>query len=162
MSKLMIVAAVLALLGTLSCTGTGVNTAPVFQAQSNQIQLTATTADTTFTSVEFVVNEAGTPITIKDENLADGIAVTFDTTQVDDGINFVKAYGVTADGQRVEILDNSLLVDNGGAGGTGGNGGGSASPSPSAASGTSPAGSDAGSDTEGDLGSDTGVQFRRR
>jgi hypothetical protein len=155
MSKLMIVAAVLALLGTLSCTGTGTNSAQVFQPQGGQIQLTATTADTTFTSVEFVVNEAGaSPIVLKDENLGDGIAVTFDTTQVDDGVNFVKAYGVGGDGTRVEILDNSLLISNGG---------GTASPAPSAsassaASGTSETGSDAGDDT--DLDSDAGTLFR--
>lgn len=127
MSKLMIVAAALALLGTLAgCSGTGVNTANVFQPQSGQIQLTANVPDPSlYASVEFVINEGDAAAeTVTDDDLSDGIAVTYDTSKLNDGVNYVKAYGVGADGSRTQILDNALLIDNGGTA-SGGNTGGS-------------------------------------
>lgn len=128
MSKLMIVAAVLALLGTLGCTGTGVNQASVFQQQSGEIKLSASTTET-FSSVEFVIDDKDT---VKDDNPSDGIEVNYNTANLDDGIHYVKAYGITADGQRVEILDNSILINNG-------NGGDSGASGENGASGTTPA-----------------------
>lgn len=147
MSKLMIVAAALALLGTLAgCTGTGVNTANVFQAQSGEIQLTAAVPDASvYTSVEFVINEGDAAAeTVKDENPGDGIAVTYDTKKLNDGINYVKAYGIGADGTRTQILDNALLIDNGGG----------------AASGTTPTGGGSTDTNVSDESTDTGSLYQ--
>lgn len=153
MSKLMIVAAALALLGTLAgCTGTGVNTADVFTPQSGSIQLTAAVTDPTlYSAVEFVINEGDAAAeTVIDDNPGDGIEVTYDTTKLNDGINYVKAYGVGTDGTRTQILDNALLIDNGG-------GGTATGETPT---GGTDGGSTEGGSTAGELDEESGSLFR--
>lgn len=114
MRPLKYAAAALMLAALTACTGTGVNTANVFQPQSGKVQLAVQTSDPTIQSVEFQLNGE---VIGKDEDGSDGWSLEYDTTQKDDGIYTVTAYGTTSSGTQLQLLDNSLLIQNGGTGG---------------------------------------------
>jgi hypothetical protein len=123
-----IIGAAALLLALLGCAGTGVNTANVFQSQSGTIQLKVDTPDTSISSVEFTVNDQKVG---EDTNGSDGWSVDYDTTKLADGIYTVRANGTSPTG-TVELLNNSLLIKNGNAAGTGASAEPSATAAPSA------------------------------
>lgn len=130
-------------LALAGCTGSGVNSVDVFAKQQGTIQLAVATADANVVSVDFEVNSQ----TIgQDTDGSDGWALEWDTTEAPaiNGVNYIKAYGNAADGSRTLLLDNTLLIDNGGSAGTGSE---------------TDAESNTGADTGGDMGSDTDTEL---
>jgi hypothetical protein len=117
------------------CTGEGVNRANVFKPQGGTVDLNVSNlADASaYTAVAFELD--GQPLGAGE--MADGgWTYKWNTTSgVTDGIHTVRAVGTTADGTTVELLNNSLFIQNNGA-----------TETPSAA--PSAAASDAGTGTE--------------
>lgn len=137
------------------CTGTGVNSANVFKPQSGTIDLNVSNLPdaSAYTQVEFQLDgkALGT-----DTDVSDGWSYKLDSTSLTNGIHNVRALGTSSSGEQVELLNNSIYIDNGGSAGT--------DTSASTAPAETPASTDAGAgtDTGSGTGTDTGSQFRRR
>jgi hypothetical protein len=97
------------------CTGEGVNRANVFKPQGGTVDLNVSNlADASaYTAVAFELD--GQPLGAGE--MADGgWTYKWNTTSgVTDGIHTVRAVGTTADGTTVELLNNSLFIQNNGA-----------------------------------------------
>lgn len=107
----------LALLAALAgCAGTGVNSAPLYKPTQGTIALAVDTQEPGVQSVSFEVDNE--PVG-EDTDGSDGWTYQLDTTTYTDGIHYVKAWGVLGDGSRLLLLDNTILIDNGGTIGTG-------------------------------------------
>ena len=107
------IAAVAVLVAIASCTGTGQNTVDIFTVNRGAIDLRAEVAPdeaALITSVEFRVD--GGPIGTDSEG--PDWSVQFDTTQVADGVHYITAVG-NPGGDEVLLLENSIIVQNGGA-----------------------------------------------
>ena len=126
-------------LGLVGCAGTGINTAPIYKPTTGTITLAVETQETGVQAVEFQLDNS--TLLGTDEDPSDGWSFPLDTTAYDDGIHYVKAFGLFGDGTRITLLDNTILIDNGGGIGTG------------TGSGTE-TGNDFGSDTGNDFGTD--------
>lgn len=143
------------------CTGEGVNRAEVFKKQSGTIDLNVSSLPdaASYTSVLFEVdgNAVG-----NDQDGSDGWSYKLDSTKYSNGIHNVKVTGTTSSGTTVELLNNSLYIDNP----TNGAPAESPSASPDAGDGSEPEPA-AGTSEEGSSGStepdaDTsGAQLRR-
>ncbi|HEY9722780.1 MAG TPA: Ig-like domain-containing protein [Oscillatoriaceae cyanobacterium] len=123
-----------------ACASTGVNSADIYHPQSGTVQLQAQTSDTTIQSVDFALNQqpigTGTPV-------AGGWTVNLNTTQFQDGFYNLTATGVTSAGTQVQLLNNTLFINNGTSG----------------ASGTVPPESSSGSETASDTQTASGASF---
>ena len=98
------------------CTGQGINTADVYTPQGGTIDLNVDTVDpSAYGSVDFELDGKSLG---RDEDSSDGWSYQLDSTTLDDGIHTVQAFGNTLEGTRVELLNNSLMIVNDGAGGT--------------------------------------------
>lgn len=92
-----------------ACSSTGVNTADVFTPVTGSIVLNAQTSDSTIQSVDFELNQ---------KSIGSGTAgsggwtLNFDSTRYPNGIYNLTATGVTAAGTSVQLLNNSLLINN--------------------------------------------------
>jgi hypothetical protein len=93
------------------CTGEGVNRAEVFKKQSGTIDLNVSSLPdaASYTSVLFEVdgNAVG-----NDQDGSDGWSYKLDSTTLANGIHNVKVTGTTSSGTTVELLNNSLYIDN--------------------------------------------------
>lgn len=143
------------------CTGTGVNTANVFKPQGGTIDLNVSNLPdpSAYSSVEFQLD--GKTLG-KDTDVSDGWSYKLDSTSLTNGIHNVRAVGTTTGGEQVELLNNSIYIDNGAGAGT--NTSASTAPSQTPAStdtGASPA-ADMGTGTAMGNGTTMGSQFRRR
>lgn len=149
------------------CTGEGVNQAEVFKKQSGTIDLNVSSLPdaAAYTSVLFEVDGQAVG---NDQDGSDGWSHKLDSTTLTNGIHNVKVTGTTSSGTTVELLNNSLYIDNANAPAPTE----SPSASPDAGAGT---GSDSGNGTDpaagtseegsGSTESDTptgDTQFRRR
>jgi hypothetical protein len=125
MRKLKFLAYALLVATFSGCTGTGVNTADVFKPQGGTIDLNVSNLPdpTAYSSVEFQLDgkSLGT-----DSDASDGWSFKLDSSTVSDGIHNVRAVGTTTSGTTVELLNNSIFIQNNGAASA-------ASPAPSAA-----------------------------
>lgn len=118
MRQLKYVAMALLVASLAGCTGEGVNRANVFKPQGGTVDLNVSNlADpSAYTAVAFELD--GQPLGAGE--MADGgWTYKWDTTTgVTDGIHTVRAVGTTADGTSVELLNNSLFIQNNGAAAT--------------------------------------------
>lgn len=118
MRQLKYVAMALLVAAFAGCTGEGVNRANVFKPQGGTVDLNVSNlADASaYTAVAFELD--GQPLGAGE--MADGgWTYKWNTTSgVTDGIHTVRAVGTTADGSTVELLNNSLFIQNNGASGT--------------------------------------------
>ncbi|MFP5501393.1 MAG: Ig-like domain-containing protein, partial [Candidatus Sericytochromatia bacterium] len=122
-------------LSLVGCAGTGINTAPLYKPTTGTITLAVDTQEPGVQAVEFQLDNS--TLLGTDEDPSDGWSFPLDTTAYDDGIHYVKAFGLFGDGSRITLLDNTILIDNGGGIGTG---------------------TETGTDTGNDFGTDTGTE----
>jgi Bacterial Ig domain len=107
------VALALAVAAFSGCTGEGINRAEVFKKQGGSIDLNVSNLPdpSAYTSVDFELD--GQPLG-KDEDASDGWSFKLDSTTLSNGIHTVRALGNTPAGTQVELLNNSLYIDNAG------------------------------------------------
>lgn len=99
-----------------SCTGTGINDKPVYDAINGTTKLSATVTDTSTavpTSATFSVDDK--PLNGQVTASGSTFSVDFDSTTVANGVHTVKAVGEPGD---VELLNATIYVSNNGTGGT--------------------------------------------
>lgn len=100
------------LLTSSACTGSGVNTKPVYAVQGGTITLgvSAEQISPNITEVEFFYSDPeGALVSIGKDTEGPEFSVQFDTTKVENGVNLVSARGYPGD---VDLLKNSIFVVN--------------------------------------------------
>ena len=101
-------------IAAFGCTGQGINTADIYTPQGGTIDLRVDTADpSAYSSVDFELDGKSLG---RDEDGSDGWSYQLDSDSLENGIHSVQAFGNTLEGLRVELLNNSLMIRNDGAG----------------------------------------------